>query len=225
MRFYQYTGDKKFLARVPDAIEWLKKSSLPENQTANGRYTHPTFVEMGTNKPLYVHRRGSNVKYGKYYVDYNDDKLLSHYGGKTRIQIDRLIEEYIRLVAIDPEEAVKDSPLKVEAFSGFGTPQSYYSAESNFFSRVPDENQIKTIIQSLDNEGRWLVKHASISNPYIGDGTKQELTDEFASVNVGDETDTSPFRDPSDQVYISTSEYIRNMNLLINYIKSTKPSE
>ena len=54
----------------------LKESTLPEDQTGGGRYTHSTFVEMGTNKPVYVHRKGSNVKYGKYYVDYNDQKLL-----------------------------------------------------------------------------------------------------------------------------------------------------
>ena len=95
----------------------------------------------------------------------------------------------------------------------------------SYFSFKPDEKQVKNVIQSLDNENRWLIKHASISNPYIGDGQKQELTDEFASTNVGDETDTSPFRDPSDQKYISTGDYIRNMTLLINYIKSGRKPE
>lgn len=69
-----------------------------------------------------------------------------------------------------------------------------------------------------------MVKHASISHPYIGDGQKQELTDQYASVNVGDETDTSPYRDPSDQDYISTGEYVRNMNLIISYLRANKVS-
>ena len=101
-----------------------------------------------------------------------------------------------------------------------GTPQSYYKPNQNSFRFVPDEKQVKSIITSLDNENRWLVKHASISNPYIGDGQKQELTDEFASVNNGDETDTSPYRDLSDQEYISTGQYIMNMNILIKYLES-----
>jgi hypothetical protein len=42
---------------------------------------------------------------------------------------------------------------------------------------------------------------------------------------VGDETDTSPFRDPSDQTYISIPEYIRNMSLLISYIRSIKAND
>jgi hypothetical protein len=33
-------------------------------------------------------------------------------------------------------------------------------------------------------------------------------------------TDTSPYRDPSDLKYISTGEYIRNMNLLVNFNNS-----
>ena len=41
-------------------------------------------------------------------------------------------------------------------------------------------------------------------------------------LHVGDKTDTSPYRDMSEQDYISTPAYIRNMNLLINYLKSIK---
>jgi hypothetical protein len=190
--------------------------------TSNGRYTHPTFVEMGTNKPLFVHRKGSNVKYGKYYFDYNDDKLLLHYGGKTRIPVERLIEEYERLISLHPDEVTKDSPLKVEIYKGEGTPQHFYSPDRNNNSSIPDEKQVKEIIQSLDKDGRWLVKQAMISNPYIGEGQKQELTDEFSSTNVGDETDTSPFPDTSGQEYISTHAYIRNLNILIRYIQSFK---
>ena len=84
------------------------------------------------------------------------------------------------------------------------------------------ETRVKEVINALDSENRWLVKHVMISNPYIGDGENKEQTDEFASTTVGDKTDTSPYRDMSEQQYISTPAYIRNMNLLINYLKSIK---
>ena len=128
-------------------------------------------------------------------------------------------------MSLSPEEATKDSPLKVKSFKEEGTPQHFYDLNRNAFSFVPDEKQVRTIINSLDNENRWLIKHAPTSNPYIGDSQKSELTDEFASKNVGDETDTSPYPDQSDQQYISTGTYIRNMNSLISYIKSVKTSE
>jgi hypothetical protein len=225
LKFYQFTSDSKFLARVPDAIKWLEKTTLPKEQTQGGRYTHPTFIEPGTNRPIYVHRKGSNSKYGKYYVDYSDQKLLSHYGGKTFIQVEQLKKEYYRIKALSPADATKDSPLKVENFKEPGSPLHFYSFSQNPFQYVPDEKQVRTIINSLDSENRWLIKHASTSNPYIGDGQKQELTDEFSSKNNGDESDTSPFSDQSDQLYISTGAYIRNMDSLISYIQSVKAKE
>jgi PelA/Pel-15E family pectate lyase len=218
LKFYQYTGDRKFLARVPDAIRWLEENKLPDNQTEEGR-THPTFIDVHSHKPVYVHRRGSNVIYGEYYVDENDQKLLSHYGGKTRISIDAIKNELQRVSSLSVEEATKDSPLIVAQFDGDTTPQVFYDLNRSMQRMSPvNEETVKGIIDALDEQNRWLTKHASTSNPYIGDGQKQELTDAYASTSVGDETDTSPFRDPSDQLYISTGSYIRNMNILINYI-------
>lgn len=224
LRFYEYTGDRKYLARVPDAISWLEKVRLPKNMTDNGKYTHPLFVQVGTNKPIFVHRKGSNVTHGFYYVDSKDDKLLAHMQGKGNINVDRLKEEYKRVSALSPEEASKNSPLKVNSFQGEGTPQNFYALNRNTSTVTPTEAQVREIIKALDSNNRWLVKHASISNKYTGEGQKKELTDKYASTNVGDETDTSPFRDPSDQDYISTREYLKNMGLLMNYVKKTKNS-
>jgi hypothetical protein len=47
-----------------------------------------------------------------------------------------------------------------------------------------------------------------------------EQTDKYATTRVGDETDTSPYLDESDQLYISTRTYIKNMRILINLIQS-----
>jgi len=222
MEFYQITGDRKFLTPIPAAIQWLEHTALPANETENGRYTHPKFIEVGTNKAIYPHRKGSNVKYGYYYVDYKDENLLGHYSGKSFVDIKELKDEYTRVSTMSVEEATKDSPLKEVAFNGTGLPQSYYDFSHERITRVPDESFVKKITQSLDKEGRWLVKHASISNPYIGDGVKQEPTEAYQKTMVGDETDTSPYRDPSDKEYISTGDYVRNMRMLINYVEANK---
>ena len=221
LKFYQYTGDKRFLARIPDAIKWLEETKLPANEVEGGR-DHPTFVEVGTNKPVYVHRKGSNVKYGYYYIDHNDTDLLGHYTGKRHVELDVLKAEYKRLLNLSPEEATKDSPLKVERFTGTDTPQHSYELNNERSYRVPSVSELSDIIHSLDPQNRWLVKHAMISHPYIGDGQNQEPTDKYAKTNVGDETDTSPYHDPSDQEYISTGAFIQNMEALINYVESVK---
>ncbi len=193
---------------------------LPEGQTRNGRHTHATFVEPGTNKPLYVHRKGSNVIYGYYYSDYNDDKLLSHYGGKTSIRVELLKEKYDSLNALDPSEVIKNALLIAAEFTENTTPQKFYDLNRDFLNFVHDETRVNEIINSLDSQDRWLTKRGMTSHPYVGDGQNQELTDEFASVHMGDETDTSPYRDSSGQEYLSTGTYIINMKLLMNFLDS-----
>ena len=219
LRFYEYTGDKRFLARVPASIEWLKKAQLPADQI-EGERNYPTFVDPASNKPVYVHRKGSNVKFGYYYTDENDKNLLSHYYGKCRIQLKELKDEYARLTSLPVEEVTKDSPLKPGKFEHEGTPQTYYDLNRYRFSFPVNEERIQQIINMLDTQNRWLTKQGMTSHPYVGDGIKQELTDEFASQNAGDETDTSPYRDNSGQEYISTGLYIMNMNALINFLQS-----
>ena len=67
MEYYRLTGDRRFLARIPEALDWLESVRLPDGIGPRDR-RFPTFVEIGTNRPLYVHRRGSNVVNGRYYV-------------------------------------------------------------------------------------------------------------------------------------------------------------
>ena len=224
LKFYEYTGDRRFLTRIPDAIQWLESVRLPENMTDGGKYTHPTFVEIRSNKPVFVHRKGSNIAHGYYYYDYNDGMLLSHYGGKGNVDIEALKKEYRRVSLLPPEMVTKNSPLKVEKFESIDTPQSYYNLSRYSLSEIPDEAKVREIINSLDDQGRWLAGNKNTSNPYIGDGQNRELTEKYASTDAGDETDTSPFIDRSDQKYISTAEYIRKMNLLINYLGQIKDS-
>ena len=220
LNFYSITGNKKYLNQVPAAIEWLENTRLPETQTQSGRYTHPTFVEVETGTPIFVHRKGSNVNHGTYYFDYRDEKLLSHYGGKGHIRIEELKQEYTSLYSKFPDEVTVDSPLTIGEFTGDMLPQKYYNLNRASNNRIPELSELKEIINSLDGEDRWLIKHGMTSHPYIGDGQNKTLTEEFASVHVGDETDTSPYSDTGDQEYLSTAQYIKNMKLLINYIQS-----
>lgn len=219
IKFYQLTGDKQFLEGIPKAIKWLEETKLPKDKI-EGHRTHPTFVDVKTNKPMYVHRKGSNVKYGTYYVDDNDKDLLSHYYGKGFVNIQELKDEYGKVLKLTVGEATKDSPLKPQEFKYKGTPQSYYDLNRYLFNFKIDESEIAEVVEQLDSQNRWLSDHAFISNPYIGDGVNTEATDAYATTRVGDETDTSPYPDTTGQKYISTGTYIRNMKLLINYMKS-----
>lgn len=217
--FYTYTGDVKYLQPIPAALKWLERTKLPQELTENGRYTHPQFLEAGTNKALYPHRKGSNVIYGSYYVDGNCQNLLAHYGGRTFVDIKSLEERYRQTLQLSPEEATKNSPFKADVRPGYNDVMpDFYQFGKHYMLRQPDNAMVSELIKSLDKEGRWLVKHAMISNPYKGDGTKTEPTDAYANTFVGDDTDTSPYRDTSDALYISTGAYVRNMQVLIHFV-------
>jgi len=232
IRFYRLTGESKFLARIPEALDWLESCALTPEMTEGGKYTHPVFVEIGTNRPIFVHRKGSNVIHGYYYSDYDDRNLLTHYGGKTSIDTGRLSSEYKTVKAMTAPEATRDSPLLHGKFTDTGTPQTFYDLTSDVYTSsglaknrsVPDKQTVRQVLAELEGRAFWPEKHVYISNPYIGDGTKTEPTDRYATTHVGDETDTSPFEDDSDREYISTSTYIRNMRILINYLSGEESS-
>ena len=66
------TGDRKYLAPIPRALAYLKKSLLPDGQLAR-------FYELKTNKPLYMNT--------KYELTFDDGDVPTHYGwkGKSRL--------------------------------------------------------------------------------------------------------------------------------------------
>ncbi|MBD0823749.1 pectate lyase [Aestuariibaculum marinum] len=221
IKFYKLTGDKMFLGGVPKAISWLEQIKLSENKV-EGHRTHPTFLDAKTNKPIYVHRRGSNVVNGEYYMDENDSNLLSHYYGKAFVQLDYLKDEYQKVLKLSEAEIAQNSPLKPKQFQDSQTPQRYYDLNRYVYGFEVDEKQVSEVLSELDDANRWLTTRAYISNPYIGDPEYTIPTDEFATTRVGDEYDTSPYPNKTNQLFISTGTYIRNMKILIGYLKNVK---
>ena len=92
-----------------------READAAAGRRAAGGRTHPTFVELGTNKPLYVHRDGSNVVNGRYYVDYDPKSTLGHYSSFRRSTSPGLRKQYEAAQAMPPDEAAKDSPLSAGA--------------------------------------------------------------------------------------------------------------
>ena len=211
LRFYDLSGKAKYLEPIPKAIEWLELTALPPPSTGGGRFTHPTFVQPGTNKALYVHRKGSNVIHGFYYVDDRDTLLLGHYSGKTKIDLAGLKTKYKAELDKGGRDAHRDQ-LKDNV--------TYFELNRSRSISTHETDKIEQIIRELDEQGRWLSAHAMISNPYIGEGMKEELTDQYATSHVGDSTDTSPFRDTTEQMYISTRTYLNNMRMIIDWLQT-----
>jgi PelA/Pel-15E family pectate lyase len=155
--FYTITGDRKYLRGIPDAIQWLDDSILPEGHNRmNPSVTHSIFYELGTNKPLYAHREGTNMENGRYWIDYEPTNFLTHYGAQTRIDIPSLKKEYGRISALAPEQAQAEYREKRDAPARM---------------RNIDPGTVEKLISSLDPRGAWIDEMAAPTSP-TGEKTK-----------------------------------------------------
>ncbi|MDZ4286771.1 MAG: pectate lyase [Prosthecobacter sp.] len=119
------TGEQKYLAAVPRAVNYLRKSLLPKNQVAR-------FYELQTNKPLYF-TRGAGGK--GFELTYDDDKTSSNYGWKWDSELDAI-------------EAVGRKVAK-------GEPVVFPRTEKERWSSPPTDQDITTILAELKADGSW----------------------------------------------------------------------
>jgi PelA/Pel-15E family pectate lyase len=224
MTFYELTGERKYLERVGEALDWLDRVKLPAG-VANDRRTHPTFIEIGTDKPLYVHRRGSNVVNGAYYVADQLEGSIGHYSPTRVVRTDQLRARLARLQATAPEAASRNSPLKAGAqpLPRFFTTQNIEVSDLNSnrgegSTDTPTDARVAQLAGELNAQGWWPTPLVATSNPYAGPGSPTPAPGDYSTTRVGDRTDTSPFISDNPPIGISVGTYIQNMALLTRYL-------
>jgi len=112
IRIARITGKQKYLDPVPRALEYLRKSLLPDGRVAR-------YYELRTNKPLYMDTR--------YQLTYDDSDAPSHYGWKQESRLDRIEKQ---LKGEGPELPPRVDPAKiVSSLDGEGRWISTYNGE------------------------------------------------------------------------------------------------
>ena len=183
----------------------------------------PTFIEIGTNRALINHRRGSNVVNGEYYQDYDPEKPIVHYSQWRAIDLDGLRTRYESLLEQSPDDLVARSPFNKQ--SNFRLP-SFFTTKtievSDLNSNVgsvaidkPAADQVASLLNGLNEEGYWPTPLRAVSNPYIGDGDVVVADGDFSQTRVGDASDTSPYISDNPVLGISLGSYIQNMSALM----------
>lgn len=210
MQFYELTGDRKFLARIPDLIDWLERVRLPEDVIRGEGRTHPFFIEPETGKALYYHRGGRSVLDESYWINYDSEGAYS-YGMNLRLDLERLKAEYRQVSSLSPDEASAGSPLKVGQVMD---EPDRLSLENRLDNARPSETEVQATLDALDEQGRWLVTGEWVSDPYRVD---EEGTPSNTALRADPET-ARGLPDSTDQQYISVQEYVDNMKRLIRYI-------
>jgi hypothetical protein len=83
---FRFTGDRKFIAALPTALAYYRRSLLADGRLAR-------FYELKTNRPLYFTT--------KYELTYSDSDMPTHYGFKVSSKLDRLEQDYRRALSQD----------------------------------------------------------------------------------------------------------------------------
>jgi hypothetical protein len=132
IRLADVTGDKKYLAPLPRALAYLKKSLLPNGQVAR-------FYELHSNRPLYF-QRGEGGK--GFVMSYDSTKASSNYGWEGKSEVEDLQEAHDAILA--------------------GTEVKYPTSERALtkFS-VTDKEAVK-LLKAQDNTGVWIETNMTI---------------------------------------------------------------
>ncbi len=132
---FQLTGKDKYLEPMPAAFAWYKRSKLPDGTWAR-------FYELKTNKPLFF------VK-DTYELTYDDGNLPTHYGFKSKGMVPADIEAWhARVVTMSEAEREK---MVAEA-NAPAVPAELLAGKK------PSAGSVRKIIQSLDEQGRWVTR-------------------------------------------------------------------
>ncbi len=149
VEFYGITGDPRYLAPIPSALDWLEAAQI---QGAKG-YTHTCFYEMETNRPIYIRQTGTTIDDVAYSL--TDEKEGCYpYAHEVNIDVSYYRDEYARVAARSPEEAMafyratKEKKTLPEDIKGGHLAVA--------LSRTQQTSEgIAAIVGGLDSRGGW----------------------------------------------------------------------
>jgi hypothetical protein len=220
--YYQLTGERKYLARVGEALDWLASVEIPlEKRPAKGLNFYRNY-EPGTGKLLGGHREGSNAQNGKYLTDFDTSETFP----AKKVNLGALRSRFERLAAMSPDEATRDSALMGRGPSlmpRFVVTHDLGGSDLNVTdsSGRLGENAL-ALVAELNAEGYWPIELRTTSHAWRGDGPPAPPPGFVDRGQVGDEWDTSPFTAPSGPMGISTGTYINNMARLIRFLEASR---
>ena len=131
----QYTGDTKYLEPIPKALDWYKRSALPD-----GGYAR--FYELKTNRPLFFTSDNRTT----YWLTYDDGDLPDHYSFKGQSYPSSTEKAYNEIMAKGLAAYAKSrepKPMTVQQKAARATGM---------------EAQVRQVIGEMDGKGRWLTR-------------------------------------------------------------------
>lgn len=148
--FYQRTGDGKYLAPIPAALDWLDSAVIPNDEG----FTHTCFYELETNRPIYIKQTGTTVEDVRYEPTYEEEGCYP-YAPRLTVPVAALRAEYERLSALGPEEAMAAFAAKANRRDALPEHiRGGYLATALAATEQSDAG-VAGIIGALDERGGW----------------------------------------------------------------------
>ena len=138
-KYYTITGDRRYLAPIPDTIKWLENSSI--EILDDGKHRYAKFYEVDTNLPIYE-RRTEEINDEGFFVTYFDYKPTGTYRNDYReYNIQAIKVEFDRICNLSPEQAV------AQYRAGKTVKQSF---------KQVDPVTVTELISSMNDYGLWI---------------------------------------------------------------------
>jgi len=236
---YRETGDRKYLEPLPRALEYYRRSILPDASSPSEvrRRVCPNrtpciarFAELKTNRPLYI-TKGTRVtaldqgttNVDGYELSYSDASVITHYAvlvsGAALQEIER---DYRDILKAAPASLKRPDQLRgLSPWTGGRTPVG--SGIDSDRGSVELETRVRAAIDAIDPRGAW-VEAGSI-------GRADRLVSVFAAkdmvVTLGGkvlpmkENDTLEVfagAEPPNQRIIRTRTFVDNIGALSAYL-------
>jgi len=182
MDLAQRLNEPRCLDAVGRCVEWYRASRIGGTDE---RGTWARFYELKTNRPLYFTRT--------YELTYDDKDLPLHYSFKSNYGVNAMIRRYeaLRQAGLQPAVEAQNPDQR--------SPEAWKAAADGLQERV------KTAIETLDDQGRWVRRVP-----------RREQTRD-AQGRIGYSVDAAQ---PLDMMYSNTT--VTNLRALANYVIASR---
>ena len=180
MDFYRLTGDRRFLARIPEALDWLESVRLPPDPAPAAR---PRFPDLHRDRhqpaalrpPARLERRQRRILLGL--QPGRDDRPL--FGASARSTSPRCGATMRRLLATPREEVARELAA-ARARPGAAAALSRQRRRGRLRPQRRRRGRCRPrSIRALNAEGWWPTPLRATSNPYRGPGPRRAAAGRF----------------------------------------------
>jgi Pectic acid lyase len=237
---YRETGNRKYLEPLTRALEYYRRSALPNVDTPSevrrracrtGTPCMARFYELRTNRPLYITKgtRVTAVNQGTTNVDgyelsYSDESVITHYAvvvsGAAFAEIER---EYREIQKADQATLRRPDRLHgLSPWNGSGSPVGS-GIDSDRGRSTELETRVRAAIDSMDPRGAW-VEEGSIGRAnrlvsvFAAKGMVVTLGGKVLPIKENDTLEVFAGAEPPNQRIIRTRTFVDNIGALGAYL-------